>query len=266
MPTISYKIKYKKNEGSVFSPSELLTLFVYAIPTAAKDGTDLPLESVRFQLQAAQKEIEDYLQIKFNNYLQDETLGYYSKDYYGKFPYFQTKFPVKKVYSLVGLLGMAEQIVYPMAWCKSSRDSDGNFAKQFSLVPTGYGQGVQGNADVILTGVMRDIGLRSFGQIPDYWNCQYATGYDYNNSPAVLVNIVGKLTTIGVLTILGNMLNGMGVTSSSLSIDGLSQSISTPRSSNSHLFSAVTNQYTKEVVDTLKRVKMKYAGFNIASM
>jgi hypothetical protein len=170
------------------------------------------------------------------------------------------------VYSLVGLLGMAEQIVYPMAWCKTSKDSDNNMEKQFSLVPTGYGQGVQGNADVILTGVMRDIGLRSFGQIPSYWDVQYSTGYDYNNSPTVLTNIVGKLATIGILTILGNMLNGMGVTSSSLSIDGLSQSISTPRSSQSHLFSAVVTQYTKEVVETLKRVKMKYQGFNIVSL
>jgi hypothetical protein len=266
MPTISYKIKYRKNEGSVFSPSELLNLFIYAIPTAAKDGTDLPLDAVRFQIQAAQKEIEDYLQIKFNNYLQDETCGYYAQDYYGKFPYFQTKYPVKKVWSLIGMLGAAEQIVYPILWCKSSRDSDGNFSKQFTLVPTGYGTGVQGNADVILSGVMRDIGLRSFGQINDYWSFQMTTGYDYSNAPSVLTNIVGKLATIGVLTILGNMLNGMGVTSSSLSIDGLSQSISTPRSSQSHLFSAVTTQYTKEVVETLKRVKLKYSGFNIVSL
>src|SRR5664279_4886191 len=133
MPTISYKIKYRKNEGSVFSPSELLNLFVYAIPTAAKDGTDLPLDAVRFQIQAAQKEIEDYLQIKFNNYLQDETIGYYSSDYYGKFPYFQTKFPVKKAWSLIGLLGAAEQIIYPQQWMKVSRDSDNDMQKQFSL-------------------------------------------------------------------------------------------------------------------------------------
>lgn len=266
MPTISYKIKYRKNEGLVFSPSELLSLYIFAIPTVAKDGTELSLETVRFQIQAAQKEIEDYLQIKFNNFLQDETLSYYSKDYYGKFPYFQTKYPVKKVYSLIGLLGAAEQIIYPTQWFKNHKDADGDYGKQFSLVPTGYGTGVQGNADVIITGILRDIGLRSYGQIPDYWNCEYSTGYDYKNMPAVLVNIVGKLSAIGILTILGNMLNGMGVSSSSLSIDGLSQSISTPRSSNSHLFSSVTNQYTKEVLDTLKRVKMKYQKFNIVSM
>jgi len=266
MPTISYKIKYRKNEGLVFSPSELLSLFIYSIPTNAKDGTDLSLDAVRFQIEAAQKEIEDYLQIKFNNFLQTETLSYYSKDYYGKFPYFQTKYPVKKCYSLIGLLGAAEQIIYPVQWFKSHKDADGDFGKQFSLVPTGYGTGVQGNADVIITGILRDIGLRSYGQIPDYWDTQYSTGYDYNNAPQVLVNLVGKLAAIGVLTILGNMLNGMGVSSSSLSIDGLSQSISTPRSANSHLFSGVTNQYTKEVVETLKRIKFKYSGVNIISM
>ena len=266
MPTISYKIKYKKNEGLVFSPSELLGLFLFGIPTVAKDGTELSLETVRFQIESAQKEIEDYLQLKFNNFLQDETLSYYSKDYYGKFPYFQTKYPVKKAYSLIGLLGAAEQIIYPTQWFKSQKDSDGDFAKQFSLVPTGYGTGVEGNADVIITGILRDIGLRSYGQIPSYWRCEYSTGYDYKNMPSVLSNLIGKLASVGILTILGNMLNGMGVSSSSLSIDGLSQSISTPRSSNSHLFSGVTNQYTKEVLDTLKRVKMKYQKINISSM
>ena len=150
MPTISYKIKYRKNEGLVFSPSELLSLYIFAIPTIAKDGTELSLETVRFQIKAAQKEIEDYLQIKFNNFLQDETLSYYSKDYYGKFPYFQTKYPVKKVYSLIGLLGAAEQIIYPVQWFKNDVDSDGDYGKQFSLVPTGYGTGVQGNADVLI--------------------------------------------------------------------------------------------------------------------
>lgn len=266
MPTISYKIKYRKNEGLVFSPSEVLTLFVFGINLQAKDGTEFPIDIARMNIMSAQKEIEDYLQIKFSNFLQDETLSYYSKDYYGKFPYFQTKYPVKKCYSLIGLLGAAEQIIYPVQWFKQDLDSDGDFAKQFSLVPTGYGTGVQGNADVIITGILRDIGLRSYGQIPSYWRTQYSTGYDYNNMPMVLVNIIGKLAAIGVLTVAGNMLNGVGVASSSLSIDGLSQSISTPRSSNSHLFSGIVNQYTKEVVDTLKRIKMKYQKFNIVSM
>ena len=84
--------------------------------------------------------------------------------------------------------------------------------------------------------------------------------------PSDLVAVVGKLSAIGVLTILGNMLNGMGVTSSSLSIDGLSQSISTPRSATTHLFSGVVKQYTEEVVSTLKRIAKKYQGFNIVSM
>lgn len=266
MPTITYKAKYKKNEGLVISPTELLNLYLYGVNITAKDGTEFPLDTVRFYILQAQKEIENYLNIKLNRQLYEETLGYYTRDYYNKFPFFQTKYPVRVGHSLIGLLGRAEQIIYPKEWIKVHRDQDGDFPKQFSLVPTGMGTGTTGNADVILTGIMRDIGLRSFGQIPDYWNFQYETGYNINEIPYDLVNVIGKLASIGVFNIAGDLILGAGIASFSLSIDGLSQSTSTTSSATNSGYGARIVQYQKEIKDTLSRIKLKYRGFNLTAM
>lgn len=266
MPTINYKIKYRKNTGLIFSPAELMSLYFYGINIQSNDGTSFDLETVRYYIKAAQKEIENYLQIKFDNFLQKETLSYYSQDYLNKFPFFQTKYPVKRAYTLIGLLGTAEQVIYPTQWLKTHIDSDDDYPKQFSLVPTGYGTGVTGNADVIITGILRDIGLRAYGQIPEYWNVQYTTGYDIDKLPMDLMNVVGKLASIGIFNVAGDIALGQAALANySLSIDGLSQSIGTTNSATNAAFGARIINYTKEVVETLKRVKMKYKGFNLIS-
>jgi len=266
MPTITYTAKYKKNTGLMISPSELLALYFYGINVQSDEGIEFDLETVRYYILTAQREVENYLDIKLNPQLINETLSYYSTDYYGRFPFFQTKYPVAEVYSLIGLLARAEQIIYPKEWLKVHIDPDGMHPKRFSLVPTGSGAGVSGNADVIITGILRDIGLRSYGNIPDYFNVQYKTGFEYNQLPEDILNVVGKLASIGVFNIAGDLVIGAGLASTSLSIDGLSQSLNTTQSAENSAFSARIRQYTKEIKDTMSRVKLKYRGYNFTSL
>jgi len=266
MTTVSYKIKYRKNEGLMFSVNELLTLYFYGINIQSFDGVEFDNQIVRYYILQAQKEIENYLQVKLDKKLITETLSYYSKDYYNKFPYFKTKYPVNEVFTLMGLLGTAEQIVYPKDWLKSKVDSEGDYTKAFSLVPTGTGAGVSGNQDVILTGIMRDIGIRAYKNVPDYWDVQYLSGYDFNNTPNDIVGVIGKLASIGVFAMAGDLIVGAGIANYSLSIDGLSQSIGTTSSATNSGYGARITQYSKEVKETLNRIKFKYRGINIASM
>jgi len=266
MPQVVYKLKYRKNEGLVISPSELLNIYLYGVNVIAGDGSEFSTENVRYYIVQAQKEIEGYLNIKLNKQLYNERLSYYHRDYYNGFPYFQTKYPANTVYTLIGMLGRAEQIIYPREWLRTHVDSDGDYPKHFTLVPTGTGRGTTGNADVILTGIMRDVGLRSFGQVPSYWDAQYETGYGSSNIPYDITNIVGKLASIGVLNIAGDLILGAGIASFSLSIDGLSQSTSTTSSATNSGYGARIVQYQKEIKDTLTRIKLKYKGFNLVAM
>lgn len=269
MATVSFKIKYNKNEQLIISPEELIALHFYGIDVAATDGTSLSMETVRFYIKAAQKELESYVQIKLFPTLVSETLGYYRKDYFGTYPSFQTKYPVKKGYTLIGMLANAAQIIYPSEWFKTHKDDpDGDYCKYMTLVPSGIGVGTStGNAEVILTGVSGQYGFQRNYMIPEYWDFQYVTGYGYDNIPYDIMNVVSKWASIAIFNILGDIALGQAALASySLSIDGLSQSVSTTSSATSSAFSARILNYNKEIKETLKRIKNRYKGFNLVAM
>lgn len=262
MPTISYKIKYKKNTGKIFSAGELLSLYFYGINIQSKDGTTLDKSTVEFYIDSAQKLIENYLQIKMFPCLIEEKVGYYRDDYYNKYPIFQTKYPVKKAHTIIGLLNTTNQIVYPKQWINIHTDTpDGDYPKFMCLIPTGSSS-VTGSMDVILSGMMTNLGLQRWNHIPNYWFLQYETGYDYDRLPMDVVDVIGKSASIGLFNIAGDLIIGAGIASYSLSIDGLSQSLSTTSSATNSGYGARVLQYQKEVKETLNRIKFKYRGFN----
>lgn len=268
MPTLSYKIKYKKNTGVIFSAGELLALYLYGINIRANDGTEMDKETVTFYIKAAQKEVENYLNIKMSPTLIGESVGYYRTDYHGKFPIFQTKYPVKEAHTIIGMLNSVNQIVYPSEWIKVHRDEpDGDYPKFVALIPTGSANSVTGSQDVVLSGMMTNIGLQRWKHIPEYWDIQYTTGYGAENMPMDVVNIIGKFASLGIFNVLGDIALGQAALASySLSIDGLSQSISTTSSATNAAFGARIVNYQKEIKDSLSKIKMRYRGFNMTAM
>lgn len=265
MPTISYKIKYKKNTGNIFSSGELMSLYFYGINIQAKDGTELNKNTIDHYIKSAQKLIENYLQIKLFPTLIQENIGYYRDDYYGKFPIFQTKYPVNSAYTVIGLLNTTNQIIYPKEWIKTHTDDpDNDYPKFITLIPTGSATSVNGSVDVILSGVMTNLGLQRWKHIPEYWFVQYLTGYNYNKLPLDVVDVIGKFASIGIFNILGDIALGQAALASySLSIDGLSQSVSTTNSATNAAFGARIINYQKEIKETLNKIKLKYRGFNL---
>lgn len=262
MPTLQLISKYKKNTGLIMSPSELKDLYLYGFTPKSDDGSDFPDESYRFYIKAAQDEIERFLSIKFQFQLFEDSDSYHRDDYFNNFPIIKTRYPVAEPLSLNGFYKKIEQISYPKEWLSSSTNSDGAYMKRISIVPTS-GSVVGTSQDMIYTGVTTAYGsLRGYNMLPDYWRYQYTTGYCSDNVPMELVNAVGKLASIGVLNIIGDLLLGAGIASQSLSIDGLSQSISSTSSATNSGMGARIIQYQKEVKDTLSKVKNQYKGIS----
>ena len=101
--------------------------------------------------------------------------------------------------------------------------------------------------------------MQRFQYIPDYWRVQYITGWDVDQMPMDLINLLGKLASFGPASIAGDLILGIaGVSGQSLSIDGLSQSISTTASATSAGYSARLLQYQKEIKETVGRLKLVY--------
>lgn len=266
MPTITYTTKYRKNDGIVVSPEELQSLFLYGITTKSKDGTDIAYDTYRMYILAAQSEIEKYLGIRFNKQFVEQTLPYYRDDYWGGFPILQTSLPVTKALSFTGFLNNIEQIKYPLDWLNTKVDSEGHYYKKIHLVPTGSTTS-RANADIILTGITAYLGMTAYGQIPNYFRVQYVTGYNYDQVPTDLINLVGKMASISVFSLLGDIILGSpGISGLSLGMDGLSQNFSTTMSAGTPGYAGRIKQYLADIEQTVKRLKLFYKYTNFSTL
>lgn len=261
---ITLRIKYRKNGGLLLSAEEMVALYFYGINTRSQDGTLLSLEVYETYIKAAQQEIERYLDIIFKPTLITEKIHYHRDDYISGFPIMRVSKPVYKPLALVGFINEVEQIVYPKSWLNSRMTSDFYFERQIFVVPVTKGV-TEGSGQVILSGITAQTGLHTFRNIPNYWTVQYLTGF--KRIPYELMNVVGKLASIGVFNVLGDIVLGQAaVASYSLSIDGLSQSIGTTNSAENSAYSARIKMYVDEVKKTLDRVKSSYRGIGFATL
>jgi len=98
-------------------------------------------------------------------------------------------------------------------------------------------------------------------KVPDFWEITYCTGFDV--VPEYLMYCVKTLATIPLFNIFGDIILGAGLASFSLSLDGLSQSLSTTNSSTNAGFGARVLNYTKELKTAIAHLKGVYKGVSI---
>lgn len=258
MGQLTLTMKYRKNEGLLLSPTEMFSLYLYGIKIQAGDGTAFSTESMRFYIQAAQQEIENFFNLKLvYQFIALEKLTFYRADYWQSFPILFTNYPVNKPISLTGRFNQLEQISYPTQWLTNTQNSYGQYKRRVSIVPTGTAVATA-NAEVILSGLTTQLGSQHFLMIPDYWDLQYITGFKLDQMPMDLINLTGKLASFGPLGIAGDLILGAGIASQSLGVDGLSQSISSTSSATNTGYGARLVQYKREIKATISRIKLVY--------
>lgn len=267
MPSITYTSSYKKNTGLVMSPVELMEIYFFGVKVVDSNGNEMSDNTIQYYIEAAQKEVENRLKIKFKKQLFNDGMSYYRDDYKQTTPRINTRYPVNEPLSLTGFYRKIEQISYPKEWLGSARNDDGVYMKRISIVPTS-GSAVGTSQDILLTGITSSF----FGSpgivasLPDYWELQYVTGFDVDHYPSDIINVVGMMAANSVFAIAGDVALGMpGIASTSLSIDGISQSTSTTASAMYSLYSARIKQYTDSINETMKRIERSYKGltFNV---
>ena len=88
--------------------------------------------------------------------------------------------------------------------------------------------------------------LRS-NMVPDLWRITYRAGFEDGKIPSIINQAIGLLAAIQVMILGGIQPFGAGVSAKSLSIDGLSQNISTTQNAEHSAYSAVIADY-KEIL------------------
>jgi|GEM_PF-5144092 len=186
--------------------------------------TRLSDQAIRGWLLAAERTVENLLGIKISRQLVTEDLDQWIDE--TSFFYLRTIYPVVDAVELKG--GVTEQAKsqsYPKAWLQVKRTNQPTgYERKIFVVPQGGGQSPL-NYQVAFTGLMMQNSWSQNGILPRYWRLSYLTGYD--QAPEELVQLVGNLALIPALYKLANLVLPAGLTSQSISLDGLSQSLST---------------------------------------
>jgi hypothetical protein len=265
MPTLNFVIKNKKNKGLVMNSRELLTLYFYGVPIVNQQGTNLSPTSIETYIRQAQDEVEAYLSIKLNKEVVEEESDYHRDEFSGT-GYIRTKLTVNKALDVEGYLGDYKQLDYPREWLTENKVNGLGNTRQILVVPNSNVSAVSINAALFAGSTLPYLGLVNNKSIGSYWHIRYITGYDCDNMPYDLLDVVGKWASIRIFNMLGDLALGPGIASQSLSLDGLSQSVSSTASATFSAFSARITQYTKEVDSTLNRLKGVYKGISLTSI
>jgi hypothetical protein len=97
-------------------------------------------------------------------------------------------------------------------------------------------------------------------RIPHAWRVTYTAGFAPGEVPENIRHLIGMYAAMGPLNIAGDLIAGAGIASQSLSIDGLSQAISTTSSATNAGYGARILQYLKEIKDMLPEMRKAYHG------
>jgi len=110
--------------------------------------------------------------------------------------------------------------------------------------------------------------------IPHAWRITYAHGFKDGCIPTLMNEAIGRLAASSALIIAGSLGIGAGIASTSLSIDGLSESISTTASAENSIYSAQRKEHIELLFGKTKNdpsaiiniLRQYYKGLNITAI
>lgn len=257
MPTLEFSFAYKKDTGLVISPQELQDLYFYGIPLREPGGTTLSQETLKNYILSAQSELEHFLNLKLTRQVITEQKDWHRNDWYS-WGYIRTTYPVVDPLDLGGFIGTVRQITYPKEWLSSRKTSDGElYHRHIYLVPNTNAP--YSNNSIIYSGITPHLGFMGNQTIPNYWEMSYVTGFC--KVPRDLIGAIGMIAALNVFYVMGDILLSPGVSNQSISIDGLSQSISTQGA-----FKQRIDGYVNALKEMMPKLGSYYKGFVVTSM
>ena len=262
MPILRLKIQYNKNTELIMSPTELRENYLFGIPMCSNDGTKMSSSSIMQYILSAQTLVENLFSIKFNKQVIEENRDFVRQEFLS-WGYIRTMYPIDYIDNLEGWINDVCQITYPKEWLSIKKQESIAVYRNVYLIPnTGSKSGATMTQNsLVYNGLSPHLGW--FGQtyIPNYWRPRYITGWD--KIPADLFDFVAKAAAINVLAVIGDVLYGIGITSVSISLDGVSQNTPLTRSGQGGLFAGRIKTYIDDMNERLLPVlKSKYRGIS----
>jgi hypothetical protein len=99
-----------------------------------------------------------------------------------------------------------------------------------------------------------------------FYAIDYIVGFESSDDvPMDLREVIGKKAAVSLLNIIGRGLMS-GFSSSSLSMDGVSESFSSTQSATSAYYGADVKQYESEIKDYISENRLKFSSIQLGSL
>jgi len=266
MPQLTLNIRASVNTRQALSVEDLKRIY-FAGLDMTKNGVPIISDSdIEFWIQSAKDQVEQMLTIKLDKQIIEENKDFYYDDW-TKWGMVKSTYPVVCPINLWGYIGTVRQVNYPRPWLTSRKTTDGQlYSRLIHVVPNDASSYSQ--AATIYTGILPNIGWLGGGrQTPNYWTLRYVTGFE--RVPADILQAIGMIAAMQILAILSDSIMGnrfgYGLSSKSISLDGLSQSVSTFANGQAGIFGARLKQYNDMLFNDgaglLKRLSDYYGAF-----
>lgn len=143
-------------------------------------------------------------------------------------------------------------IVFPAEWLRLNKPEG-----QLQIVPTAgtLSEILVGQGGSFLPAVYNGLAY-----LPQLFQIHYTAGFEAGRVPRNIVDIIGKIASMGPFNLFGDLIAGAGIANLSLSMDGLSQTIGTTASATNAGYGARLIQYAKEVKEALPLLRRYYQG------
>lgn len=238
-----------------FTTEELTQNFLFGIDLSDSQGNPFPKALIISYINSSIAYAESLFDICLSRQEIKSEPHDYERGDYTNWGYVQLwKRPVLEVKSLKLMYGTKPAWEVPQDWLKIDKNSG-----KIQMFPS------SGSVTSMIIGASGAIyGLyNSWDYAPQMWEVDYVAGMDSNDLPAHLKELIYKKAVIGILQVWGDLILGAGIASSSISIDGLSQSIGTTQSAMYGGASARCEEYRKDIEALIPVLRQKYGGIRM---
>jgi hypothetical protein len=102
--------------------------------------------------------------------------------------------------------------------------------------------------------------------VPDIFNIDYTAGFAEGEVPPLVRDCIGMKASFAPLNLAGDLIGGPGIASSSISMDGLSQSVNTTSSAENAGYSGRLRQYERSLPEMVKQLRRTYQGISMVAL
>lgn len=239
---------------ALITVQDLKDRFLWGISLTDDDGNEIPNILLENAILSAISWAEHELDISITPRTYTENRDFNRTDYYDWGYLRLYHYPVLSVTSWKARYPLGTDLInYPTDWIRINNETG-----ELRMVPT---------AGTISTFFLPGGAILPYvlgkASIPQFFEVIYKAGFEDGEIPYFINKIIGMKASIDALNILGDLIAGAGISSASLGIDGLSQSISTTSSATNSGYGARVIQLEKQIKNDLALARRYYKGIEM---